>query len=99
MTSTDKPRFYWARIGDGNYEPVAVRGKKGKRKAWTIGCPDPFEVDVPDPAIALLEREQDSFDGGPMLAPLTPEQEARAAARERRYQTLRFSHGYAGFGR
>lgn len=95
----EKAKFYWARIGDGNFEPVAVRGKKGSRQAWTIGCADPFAVDEPDSAIKLLEKADDDFDGGPMSPPLTPKQEAAALARERRYRALAGSHGYAGFGR
>lgn len=91
--------FYWARIGDGNFEPVAVRGKKGARMAYTIGCADPFAVDEANPAIVLLERDDDSYDGGPIKAPLTPKQEAAARRRERRYREISASHGYAGFGR
>jgi hypothetical protein len=92
--SGTKAKFYWARIGDGNFEPVAVTGKKGERMAYTIGCPDPFPVDVADSAIVLSEDEYDRLS-----APLTPKQEAAAQARERRYQALRNSHSYAGFGR
>jgi hypothetical protein len=89
-----KIKFHWARIGDGNYEPVAVSGKRGKRKAWTIGCGDPFEVDVPDSAIFLEESE--FYE---MLPPLTPKQEANAERRERAAQRAMKSHSYAGFGR
>lgn len=94
-----KGKFYWARIGDGNYEPVAVTGKRGKRLAYTIACPDPFEVDVPEPAIKLLEKSDDAYDGGPIAVPLTPKQEENARRRERQYRAMQGSHGYAGFGR
>ncbi|KQN09834.1 hypothetical protein ASE85_02550 [Sphingobium sp. Leaf26] len=87
-------KFYWARIGDGNYEPVAVTGKRGGRMAYTIGCPDPFPVDVPDAAILLNEDEYDQ-----MKAPLTPKQEAASLRREKRYRAMQASHRYAGFGR
>lgn len=89
-----KVQFYWARIGDGNYEPVAVKGKKGERQAFTIGCPDPFAVDTPDTVITLAEDEYDL-----MRAPLTPKQEKAALAKERRYRQMAGHHGYAGFGR
>lgn len=94
-----KAKFYWARIGDGNYEPVAVRGKKGERMAYTIGCPDPFAVDTPDSAVLLYEDENDYWAKGALEAPETPEQEKRSLARERRARALMASHGYAGFGR
>lgn len=91
----DKVKFYWARIGDGNYEPVAVRGKRPHRMAYTIGCPDPFAVDGSDSAIELCTNEYDRMPP----PPLTPKQEARAIARERRASEQMGSHGYAGFGR
>lgn len=94
MSAPERARFYWARIGDGNYEPVAVRGRKGQRLAWTIGCPDPFAVDVPDSAIFLNEDEFEQLE-----APLTPKQEENARRRERHYRAMQGSHGYAGFGR
>lgn len=89
---TERVKFYWARIGDGNFEPVAVKGRKGKRMAYTIGCPDPFPVDVADSAIQLHED-------GPADVPLTPKQEENALRRERHYRAMQGSHGYAGFGR
>lgn len=89
-----KARFYWARIGNGNPEPVAVTGRKPHRLATTIGCPDTFVVDGPDSAILLLEDEYDRLE-----APLTPQQEERAMARERRARALLQNHSYAGFGR
>ena len=92
----DKAKFYWARIGDGNFEPVAVTGKKGSRMAYTIGCPDPFAVDDPDPAILLHEADH-AFER--LVAPLTPKQEEAALRRERKYRALQKSHAYAGFGR
>lgn len=92
--SVQRARFYWARIGDGNYEPVAVRGKKGERMAWTIGCADPFPVDVPDAAVLLNEDEYEQMD-----VPLTPKQEEAAARRERHYREVAARHRYAGFGR
>jgi len=76
---SDRSKFYWARIGDGNYEPVAVTGKKGFRMAYTIGCPDPFPVDAEDSAVLLHED-------GPAEPPLTPKQEEAALRRERRYR-------------
>jgi hypothetical protein len=91
---SEKAQFHWARIGDGNYEPVAVKGKKGSRMAYTIGCPDPFPVDVPDSAIELSTDEY-----AKLTAPLTPKQEAAALARERRFRAMQATHGYAGFGR
>lgn len=99
--SIEKAKFYWARIGDGNFEPVAVRGKNGSRQAWTIGCPDPFDVDGPDSPV-LLEREGDEEDDPecePMNPPLTPKQENAARRREKRYRAIEISHRYAGFGR
>ena len=89
-----KVRYYWARIGAGNPEPVAVVGQKPHRIATTLGCPDTFAVDDPDPAIMLYE---DEFDA--LRPPLTPEQEERALKRERRAAALLISHRYAGFGR
>jgi hypothetical protein len=89
-----KARYYWARIGTGNYEPVAVRGKRGERMAWTIGCADPFAVDTPDTAIELNEDEYEQ-----LTVPLTPEQEERALRRERNARAQFEHHGYAGFGR
>lgn len=94
-----KTRFYWARIGDGNYEPVAVIGRKGARMAYTIGCQDPFSVDEDNPAIVVLEKSENAYDGGQMTAPLTPKQEAAADRRERRYREIAAQHRYAGFGR
>ncbi len=91
-----KPKFYWARIGDGNYEPVAVTGKKGARMAYTIGCADPFAVDEPDPAIQLYDDKDWPERPEP---PLTPKQQEAALRRERRYQAMRATHNYAGFGR
>jgi len=90
--ANEKAKFYWARIGDGNFEPVAVKGKKGSRMAYTIGCPDPFPVDVDDSAVLL-------HDQGPEEPPLTPKQEEAALRRERRYRAMSATHGYAGFGR
>ena len=95
---SERAKFYWARIGDGNFEPVAVKGKKGKRLAYTIGCADPFQVDEADPAIALYCEYEDE-PPEPMDPPLTPKQEVYAQRRERRYRALHGFHGYAGFGR
>lgn len=89
-----KAKFYWAMIGNGNYEPVAVKGKKGERMAYTIGCPDPFPVDVEDSAVSLSEDEYDKLE-----APLTPRQQVAADRREARFRLMAKSHGYAGFGR
>lgn len=94
----EKARFYWARIGDGNFEPVAVRGRKGERMAWTIGCADPFPVDTLDSAILLADEWGDQPES-PMTAPLTPAQEESAARRERHARAALEHHGYAGFGR
>ena len=91
---SERARFYWARIGEGNYEPVAVRGKKGERMAWTIGCADPFPVDTPDTAILLAEDWTAA-----LTAPLTPAQEENARRRERHARAQFQHHGYAGFGR
>lgn len=90
MTKTTK--FAWAMVGEGNYEPVAITGKKGERLAYTIGCPDPFPVDVEGSAVALHEDEI-------LEAPMTPKQEAAAERRERRFRAMQSTHGYAGFGR
>lgn len=95
-TMGERANFYWARIGNGNYEPVAVKGKKGDRMAYTIGCADPFPVDEVDSAIQLYEDADYPDRPEP---PLTPKQQEAADRRERRYQALRTSHGYAGFGR
>lgn len=89
-----RAKFYWAMIGDGGYEPVAVKGKKGERLAYTIGCPDPFPVDVEDSAVSLCEDEYEQLE-----APLTPKQQAAADRRERRFRAMQATHGYAGFGR
>lgn len=91
---SNKTQFYWARIGEGNYEPVAVKGKKGERMAYTFTCPDPFPVDTPDTVIQLNINEYDK-----LTPPLTPKQEARALARERRFRAMQENHRYAGFGR
>ncbi len=58
---TDKTQFYWAIIGDANPEPVAVTTLDGKRVAYTIGCPDPFDLDSGN--IELVESSG-MFGGG-----------------------------------
>lgn len=47
-------KYYWAVVGDASPEPVAVVIENGKRVAYTCGCPDPFELDVPEPLIELI---------------------------------------------
>lgn len=89
-----RAKFYWARIGDGNYEPVAVKGRAGERMAYTIGCADPFPIDVPDTAVFLNEDEYED-----LTPPLTPAQEENARRRERHARAQFANHGYAGFGR
>lgn len=91
---SERAKFYWARIGDGNFEPVAVKGKKGERIAYTIGCADPFPVDTPDTAVFLSEDEYDK-----LRPPQTPEQEENTLRRERHARAQFANHGYAGFGR
>lgn len=59
----DKAQFFWAIIGDANPEPVAVLEKGGQRFAYTLGCPDPFPLDGPNPNIELIE-ESGMFGGG-----------------------------------
>ena len=93
---TAKAKFYWARIGDGNPEPVAVQRVDGKRVCYTFACPDPFELGRGS-AVKLGERIEPDYDF------LTPEEQTRedekAKRREERYRRLHPSHGYAGFGR
>lgn len=55
----EKAEFFWAIVGDSAPEPVAVTGEPGQRKAYTIGCPDPFDVDGPDANIQLIHRPGD----------------------------------------
>lgn len=51
---SDKPYYAWVRVGDGDPEPAAITGKKPHRKAVTIGCPDPFDVDDPESGCKIL---------------------------------------------
>jgi hypothetical protein len=99
MTET----FYaWVRVGDGNPEPAAVEGKKGERKATTLGCPDPFLIDEKGCPCKLL------YDGntqmGSMATMEPPDDEisaSEARKREREYRAYMRAarHSYAGFGR
>lgn len=106
-----KAQFYWAIIGDANPEPVAVVTKDGERFAYTIGCPDPFALDVPDPNIELVE-EGGVFGGSggewtQRLITITPPEKLRAAdhvkRREEREQRLErdrkrgIAHGWQRF--
>lgn len=82
-----KAEFYWAIIGDANPEPVAVSvGEDGKRLAYTIGCPDPFELDVPEPNIELVESSAMFSGAGWKQRPikLEPPSKLRAADHEKR---------------
>lgn len=106
---TDKATFYWAIVGDSDPEPVAVTGEPGSRLAYTIGCPDPFPLDVPDANIELVEASG-MYGGVWRQEPrqLEPPEKLRAAdhvarreATEKRLERDRkrgIVHGYAGFG-
>jgi hypothetical protein len=90
---TDKAEFYWAIIGDANPEPVAVTMLDGKRVAYTIGCPDPFDLE--GGCVELIHDTQEvnlreyDFDAmeyreapvKPLTIPLKPSE--RAAEREK----------------
>jgi hypothetical protein len=78
---TQKARFYWAIVGDANPEPVAVTTENGQRVAYTIGCADPFPLDVPEPNIELVESGA-MYGGGrweQSAIRLTPPEKIRAA--------------------
>ena len=46
--------YAWVRVGDGDPEPAAIKGKKPNRTATTLGCPDPFNVDDPASGCSLV---------------------------------------------
>jgi hypothetical protein len=106
-----KAEFYWAIVGDSEPEPVAVTGEPGSRMVHTIGCPDPFPLDVPGANVELV-CEGGMYGGGhwrQQEVKLFPPAKLRSAdhdkARrdaERRLERDRkrgIVHGYAGFGR
>jgi hypothetical protein len=107
---SDKAAFFWAIVGDSEPEPVAVTGEPGNRMAYTIGCADPFPLDIPSPNIEIV-CESGMFGGGnwrqepvrlrvPEKLRSADHDKARNEA-ERRLERDRkrgVVHGYAGFG-
>ena len=90
-------RFYWARIGDGNPEPVAVKRENGKRVCYTLACPDPYDVEGKTSPVKLGDRIEPDYD---FLRPDEQALEDKRDARRREYYFKKHtSHSYAGFGR
>ena len=89
MAKGAAPQYFWAIVGDNKTaEPVLVRDDK----AYTIGCPDPFNLAVADPAVRLIPKERDSLK--PMEIPRKPETVRRSdAARQAAFERNRW-HGY-----
>ena len=107
------PYFAWAVVGDGEPEPVAVKGDPGSRQAFTIGCPDPYNIDEPDcPCMLLPDWEQDAKDNryiakvkiGDEREPIKPptnilSKKVRSKLEKQFRSDLAPRHRYAGFGR
>lgn len=66
----DKTEFYWAIIGDANPEPVAVTTENDKRVAYTIGCPDPFDLESGN--IELIPASPSAWTGTAMMSAEAP---------------------------
>ncbi len=109
-----KSIFYWAVVGDGNPEPVAVQGKKGSRQAFTIGCPDAYNIDEAGcPCRLLPEMEQaadmatnryiakiEDVEMDPIeVPPNSLSPKVRRALEKQFADDLAPKHSYAGFGR
>lgn len=112
MSEDRKSQFYWAVVGDGSPEPVAVRGERGSRQAFTIGCPDPYLIDQGDcPCRLLPYMEQahkdnryiakiEDVEASPMVVPLNSLSPKVRRALEAQFRAdLKPRHRYAGFGR
>ena len=104
--------FYWAVVGDGNPEPVAVTEEGGVRKAFTIGCPDPYMIDEPGCPCRILPELDQAVKGNRYIAKVkdvpqepmgVPENtlspKVRRALEKQFRAQLAPRHGYAGFGR
>lgn len=101
---TDKTKFVWVRVGDGDPEPAALGGKTGERRATTIGCPDPFMLDEPGCPCKLVYEATSDFAGGYLAELTAPDEEISAEEANKRQQEYRAyikaqRHSYAGFGR
>ena len=94
----NKTEFVWVRVGDGDPEPAALEGKKGERKATTIGCPDPFMIDEKGCPCKLI-YDGDRTHGrktNELLAVIEVPDKPIAESTARK---LAKQYSYAGFGR
>ena len=80
--------YWWVSIGGNPCEPAIVVTEEKIRKAFTIGCPDPFVLPSNDcQLVRLLPKPPD-----------TPaEAEQKADAYEKQRIGMRFRHGYRRF--
>lgn len=108
----EQTTYFWAVIGNGNPEPVAVDGEPGSLRAYTIGCPDPYYLDDPNCPCRLLPELRQAVKGNRYIAKVEngpPEPievpENTLSRKVRRELEASFAaqlaphHSYAGFGR
>ena len=87
--------YWWVSIGGNPYEPAVVVTEKKIRKAFTIGCPDPF---VLPSDVCQLVRLLPKPPNTPAEAKQKAKQKSDAAdAYEKQRIGMRFSHGYRKF--
>jgi hypothetical protein len=100
VSDKNKSEFWWASIAGANCEPVEVTMIDGKRVAYTCGCGDPFYIDEPECLCVLIpvyEYRGNGVDSyGPMVRVLTPKQEKRQEAKERRINRELARHRWRG---
>lgn len=79
--SSQKTKHWWVSIAGNHCEPAAVKG----RLVYTLGCPDPFDLDKPDcPAVLVEECDH----------PLTPAQKKYQLRKQREALRAAAAHGY-----
>jgi hypothetical protein len=109
---SEQTTYFWAVVGKGNPEPVAVDGEPGSLRAYTIGCPDPYLLDDPACPCRLLPTVEQAVRDNRYIAKIKdgpPEPievpENTLSRKVRRDLEARFAaklaprHSYAGFGR
>jgi len=109
---TEQTTYFWAVVGDGNPEPVAVDGEPGNLRAYTIGCPDPYMLDDPDCPCKLLPQLGQAVRNNRYIAKIeerppeplkipenTLSKKVRRELEKRFVDELAPRHSYAGFRR
>jgi hypothetical protein len=80
----EKAVYWWVSVAGSHCEPAVVRDNK----AYTLGCPDPFDLTQVDCPLKLIEKCD---------VPLTPKQELYLIRKENKKLREMENHGYRKF--